>query len=243
VLSPVLRAKHCWYRDEGREALAHLEAVAGAFDVSDSDLDAAIGLAFEGFLAELLANAADDDAIARLWDAFPGRYAIEALEARGELDAAWLRAAAADGLLSTDPADFGLVAKVVLAPVPDVIEPERLSADIAAAEASGAWERYIRAQPERTSSLLLDAVFHRARVMRPVMVLDRLDVIAGAQPGVIDVVADTLAGSDPEEVARVGMRVDSGSPDCAARLVQALRSRDFDALPAACLPEPFVPEP
>lgn len=243
MLSPFLHAKHCWYRDEGRETIAHLEQIVGggAFDLSDRDLATRTGLAFEGFVTGLLESDAHlrvpfARAVAWLWGAFPGRYAIEAMEHRGELDAEWLRAAAADGLISTDPAEFGLVAKVVLAPVPPVIERAVLEEEIAAARAGGALERFIRADPDRTASLFLDAVFHRARVMSAVMVLDRLDVIAEVQPEVVDVAADTLARWDPEEVVRIGMRSQSGGPECAAALIEALRRRDFDALPAACLP-------
>ena len=237
MLPHVLRAKHCWYRDEGESALAHLDQVAGpgAFRIAGGDVAARTGLAFEGLLADLL----EDDAllaipaqtvIGRLWEAYPGRYAVAALDARGALDADWLRAAAAAGLLSVDPAEDGLVAKVVLAPVPEAIDRNELIAAIAAA--GGAWERYVRASPDRTAGLLLDAAFFRARVMHRSMVLDRLDAIATAQPEAIDVAAGALAAWEPEEVARVGMRLHPGNAPCADALIAALRSRDFDALPA-----------
>ena len=141
-------------------------------------------------------------------------------------------------MLSVAPAESGLVAKVVLAPPPETIDPAELLAAIDGAAADGAWERYVRASPDRTAALLLDAAFHRARVMHRSMVLDRLDAIAAAQPEVLDVAAGALASWDPEDVARVGMRLDSGAPECAEALVASLRSRDFDALPAHCLPSP-----
>jgi hypothetical protein len=243
VLSPFLRAKHCWYRDDRREAIAWLEAILGdgALYVSDYDLAASAGVTFEAFVIGLLKT--DDHlmmpfgaAIERVWHAFPGRYAIHALELRGERDPEWFHAAAANGLISTDPADHDRVAKVVLVPVPDVIDRARLDSEIAAAQGDGAWRGFIRAHADVTSNLFLDAVFYRARVTHAAMVRDRLTVISEAQPEVIDLVADTLAGWDPEAVARIGMRVESGSRDCATSLIDALRRREFDALPAACLP-------
>lgn len=241
MLSPVVRAKYHWFRRESREAIANLEEIVGeaALNVPDDVLASRRELPFEAFLIGLLIN--DDrlrvpfsSAVERLWQAFPGHYAIAALEVRGERDAEWLYAAAADGLVSTDPADHDRIGKVALVPVPDVIDRARLDAAIAAARERGAWDVFVTGHPDLMASLFLDTVFYPVRVMDAGMVRHRFGLIAEAQPEVLDLVADTLARWDPDEVARVGMRSESG--DCATSLVEALRSRDVNALPATCLP-------
>lgn len=243
MLSPFLRAKHHWYRDEGRQAIAALAEVAGedAFYISDYDLDYRMRLPFEAFATGMLASDHHlmepfDTAVTRLWREFPGSYAVDALARRGKTEAEWLDAGARDGLLSTDVADLGRLAKVVLAPIPEPLDAARLRAEIAEAEASDAWSKFIRAHPSVTANVFLDTVFYPAEVMAPEMVRDRIHVIGEDQPEALDVVADTLEGWDPEEVARIGMRVEAGNRDCTAALIDALRHRDAGALPPECVP-------
>lgn len=102
-----------------------------------------------------------------------------------------------------------------------------------AVAAGGDHARWVAAHPDLVANLLLDGVFYRARVTGRLMVLDRLDRIAEEEPELLEPAAAALAEWDPEDLARVGMRV--SNPACAAMLIEVLRSRDFDALPEECV--------
>lgn len=243
MAGPFLHAKRHWYERETSEALARLEEITGPLEIDGAERGA--GLPFEVFVAGVLA---DDLAMTlpfstvagRLWAAFPGSYVFDALVRRGADepgDLEWLYAAAADGLLSTVPADYELVARIVVPEaLPDAVDRDRLEALMASAEAAEAWEGFVATHADLVANLLLDRAFYAARVMDASMIRFRLGRIAEAQPRVAEVAAGALAGWSAEEVVRVGMRSD-GPPDCRDELVEALRSSDFDELSSDCLPE------
>jgi hypothetical protein len=230
AVSPVLRAKHAFYEGDVRGAVSTLEEILGerALYVSDEVASSRAGLPFESFLTGLLADPHHlmvpfEQAIGRMWSAFPAQYAIQALTLREqfagdaeEAASALLEEAARDGLLTSRPDR-----------VAQVTPPEGRAA------ADGDYRSWVTAHPDLVASLLLDAVFYRARVVDRSMALDRLDRVADEQPELLEPAADALAEWDPEIVARVGMRV--SDPACAAMLVEVLRSGDFDALPEGCV--------
>jgi hypothetical protein len=228
MLSPFLRAKDQWERGDAEASLATLEQLLGpdSLYVSGSFASERAAGPFEGFVAGLLAD--DDhllvpfaDAIMTLWRAFPAQYAIDALALR---DAISGDARAAEEALLAEAARDGLLTR----------EHERIAQVVPRGEAASSTDYgpWVAAHQDIVASLLLDFVFHRVRVMDRSMVLDRLDRVANRQPELLEPVADTLAGWDPAEVARVGMRVED--PACTGELIAALRSRDFDALPDRC---------
>ena len=244
MTGPFLRGKRHWYEGDTRAAVAALEEITGPLEIGDERLARSAGGPYESLILGVLGDDLEltvpfATAAGRLWAAFPGRYAIDALGLRRTLapaDVEWLYGGAADGLLTSDPAEHDLVARVVLPDeLPAVVERERLEALMASAQAAGAWEAFVAEHPDLVANQLLDRAFYPARVMRGPMALDRLDRIAELQPGLLDAVADTLEGWDAEEVVRGGMRSD-GPPECRDHLVEALRSRDFDVLPSDCLP-------
>jgi hypothetical protein len=240
TLSPYLRAKHSWYQGELRGAVAYLEEILGegAVSIPDSDLGYRRSSPFESVLLGVLAH--EDRltlpfglAAQRLWQAFPNPYVVIAWWMRGEsADARWLQDGLADGLFSDDIEDRFGVAKVLLRSLPDEFDTSPMLAPIAHAQASGAWERYVHEHREVTANLFLDHVFYAARVMAPEIILDRLEGVDRRQFGMLDLVAETLSGWDPEEVAWIGMRVESASARCTERFIEVLRSRDFGALTA-----------
>jgi hypothetical protein len=242
VAGPFLHAKRHWYERETGEAIARLEEITGPLEVGEDSVARGAGLPFEVFVAGVLADDLEitlpfGTVAGRLWAAFPGSYAIDALVRRGGGDAEWLYAAAADGLLSNDPADHELVARVVLPEtLPEAVDRDRLEALMASAEAAEAWDAFVATHADLVASLLLDRAFYAARVMDSSMVRFRLGQIAEAQPRVAEVAAGALADWDAAEVVRVGMRSD-GPLDCRDELVEALRSGDFDELSSDCLPE------
>ena len=190
---------------------------------------------FESFVSGLLADPHHllvpfETAIGRMWSAFPAQYAIQTLTLRANYagDAAeganaLLEEAARDGLLTSEPDR-----------VAQVIPPE--GRDTVTDRDYGPW---VAAHPDLVASLLLDAVFYRARVKNRSMALDRLDRVADEQPELLKPAADALAEWDPQTVARVGMRV--SDPGCAAKLIEVLRSGDFDALPDGCVSDSSSP--
>src|SRR5690242_21497154 len=100
-----------------------------------------------------------------MWAAFPGSYVLDALVRRGGGDAEWLYAAAADGLLSYEPADYNLVARIVVPEtLPDTVDRDRLDALMASAEAGQAWEAFVATHADLVANLLLDRAFYAARV-------------------------------------------------------------------------------
>jgi hypothetical protein len=245
VAGPFLHAKRHWFERETSEAIARLEEITGPLELDEGSVARGAGMPFEVFVAGVLA---DDLQITlpfatvagRMWAAFPGSYAIDALVRRGAADPGdleWLYAAAGDGLLSSDPADYELVARIVVPEtLPGAVDRDRLEALMASAEAAEAWEAFVATHADLVANLLLDRAFYAARVMDASMVRFRLDRIAAAQPRVAELAAAALAGWDAEEVVRVGMRSD-GPPDCRDELVEALRGGDFDELSSDCLPQ------
>jgi hypothetical protein len=240
VAGPFLHAKRHWLEHETGEAIARLEEITGPLEVDGAER--AAGLPFEVFVAGVLADDLQltlpfGTVAGRMWAAFPGSYALDALVRRGGGDAEWLYAAAADGLLSYEPADYNLVARIVVPEtLPDTVDRDRLDALMSSAEAGQAWEAFVATHADLVANLLLDRAFYAARVMDASMVRHRLGLIAEAQPRVAELAAEALAAWDAEEVVRVGMRSD-GPPDCRDELVEALRSGDFDELSSDCLPE------
>lgn len=230
-VSPFLRAKYAFYSGDVRAAIAVLEEILGehALYVSDEVASSRASVPFESFVSGLLADphhllVSFETAIGRMWSAFPGQYAIQTLTLRANYagDAeeganALLAEAARDGLLTSEHDR-----------VAQVIPPEGRDA-----ATDRDYRPWVAAHPDLVASLLLDAVFYRARVQDRSMVLDRLDRVVSEQPELLEPAADSLAEWDPQTVARVGMRV--SDPSCAAKLVEVLRSGDFDALSEGCV--------
>jgi hypothetical protein len=258
VLSSHLRAKHLWERGRSAEAVATLdEAIGGdrtpAIYLPDGLRSGAGTMPFETVLVRLLASDQDllvpfDGAVSRLWADLPSQILVSALDARqsevgdlGEASLAIVYEAAADGLLSSEVADYGLVARIVVRRedhphLAERLDWSRLDRLTQAALAGDAWLGWVRAHPDLTTNLFLNAVFHRVPVMDRSMRLDGLERIATSQPDVLDEVADTLASwSDHEDVVRVGMALERAAPECALALADAVRARAFDGFAQRCL--------
>jgi hypothetical protein len=116
MLSPFLRAKGHWELGEPRAAIAALEEILGehALYVSDDVANDRIEGPFESFLVGMLADddhllIGFDEAMAKLWAAFPAPYAASAVRAREALggEATWQPDA--------DPDDWERLAPDVLA--------------------------------------------------------------------------------------------------------------------------------
>jgi hypothetical protein len=249
IPGPYLRAKWHWEREEPADAAPAIDALAGgrpgspALWLPPDVLEARTRTVFESALAGFLATddhllVPFDDAATCLWRAFPGQVVIHVLEQRaaaGRADTRLLHVIAEDGALALDAADRDRIDRVVLdaeaaptlAGLADLDELRRVSA--AATR---------RLPAERLAELLLDAVFHRTPVAYPELAVDALARLVREQPEAADLAAAELGarhGEAARDVVRIGMRLDDGSPDCLSSLVEAIRSRSFDAFAEDCL--------
>ena len=253
---PFLEAKHRWELGDRARAVATLERIVSlqgpALYAPATLLSDRAGRTFENVVVELISSehrlvVPFGPAFERLWDAFPAQYAISALDERqraegdvGPAELSILDAAARDGRLSRDADDYGRVGKVVLrdedqpalAAIADGARLERL------AQGAGdeAWSRWATQHGDLVADLLLYATFHRVPEMDRSMLLDGIERVAEGQPEALVIAAQALASRPAgDDTVTVGMRLESGDPDCRDRFVAALRSGEFAGFADRCL--------
>ena len=269
VLSPFIRARHAWEASDTDEAVRILSAIIAdggpGFWASPHTIKAYAPGPFESFVVSRLI---DDDlfvpfdvAVARLWRALPGQYAVHALDMRqsykSDVDAkslAIIYQAAADGLLSNLLVDHADVAWIVVrapdyAHLAEILDWGRFDTCLREARVRGARAAFLRAQPRLATNLLLYGVFYRTEAVYPLSVLDRLTRCRESDPGLFAVASGTLAEwatrHDAGDIVRVGLRNADGTPEYLSVFAQALASgseADLTDFVTACVPDrPYVP--